>query len=131
MKKRFSKNWKASKNPRKQRKYAYNAPIHIRRRLLSAHLSKELIKKYKTRNIPVKKSDKVKILRGQFKKLVGQITKINLRKIKVYVEGAELKKRDGTKTQYPIHPSNLQIIELNLDDKKRKDKLERLSKNAT
>ena len=108
----------------------YNAPLNIRRKFLSVHLTKELIKKYKTRNIPVRTGDKVKILRGQFKKLVGKIIRVNMKKIKVYVEGAELKKRDGTKAPYPIHPSNLQIIELNLTDKKRKEKLESLSKNV-
>ena len=28
-------------------------------------------------------------------------------------------KKDGTKVFYPIHPSNLVVTELNLDDKKR------------
>jgi len=55
MKKKFSNSWKASKQVRKQRKFRYNAPLHIKHKFLSAHLSKELMKKYGTRNIPVKK----------------------------------------------------------------------------
>ncbi|MBU2406429.1 MAG: 60S ribosomal protein L26, partial [Nanoarchaeota archaeon] len=34
-------------------------------------------------------------------------------------------RKDGTKAFYPIHPSNLMITELFLEDKKRKDALER------
>ncbi|MEK6835561.1 MAG: 60S ribosomal protein L26, partial [Nanoarchaeota archaeon] len=34
-------------------------------------------------------------------------------------------KLDGSKVYYPLHPSNLMITELNLNDKKRKAKLER------
>ena len=126
----FSKKWKASKNPRKQRKYRYNAPLHILRKFLSAHLSQDLMKKYKTRNIPLRSGDTVKLLRGQFKKVVGKITKVNLKKGKVYVEGVQLTKRDGTKAYYPIHPSNLQIQELNLTDKKRKEKWEKITNHA-
>jgi len=131
MQKDFSKHWKSSKQPRKQRKYNYNAPLHIKKRLLSTHLSKELIKNYKTRNISVKKGDTVEILRGQFRKIKGKITRVNLKKTRVYVEGAQLSKRDGTKAYYPIHPSNLRIIELDLTDKKRKQKLEKLGKNVS
>ena len=46
MKKDFSKSWKSSRQPRKQRKYVFNAPLHIRHKLVSANLSKELRKKY-------------------------------------------------------------------------------------
>ena len=120
MKKKFSKSWKASKKPRKQRKYRANAPLNIKRKFLSSHLSKELIKKYSTRNIPVRKEDKVKIVRGQFKGKTGKIVKVITKKSKVYIENIQHLKNDGTKTYYPIDPSNLIILELNLTDKKRK-----------
>ena len=120
MKKRFSKSWKASKKPRKQRKYRTNAPLSIKRKFLSAHLSKELIKKYSTRNVPLRKEDKVKIVRGQFRKKTGKVVKVLVKKSKVYIENIQNMKNDGTKTYYPIDPSNLIILELNLMDKKRK-----------
>ena len=50
---------------------------------------------------------------------------VNLRKTWVYVSGMEVSKKDGTKTRYPLHPSNLLITELNLDDKIRNKSLER------
>ena len=87
---------------------------------MSAHLSKELIKKYSTRNVPLRKEDKVKIVRGQFRKKTGKVVKVLVKKSKVYIENIQNIKNDGTKTYYPIDPSNLIILELNLTDKKRK-----------
>ena len=120
----FSKSWRSSKQPRKQRKYSYNAPLHLRRVFLSSLLSRELRKKLGKRSIPLVKDDEVKIMRGQHKGKIGKITMVNRRKIRVYVDQAYRLKLDGGKSFYPIHPSNLMIINLNLKDKKRKLKLE-------
>ena len=121
----FSKHWIRSKQPRKQRKYLYNAPLHIQKKMMSVNLSKELRKKYGKRNIPIRKGDKVKVLRGQFKGKTGKINKVSLKKRKVYIEGIESVKKDGTKAFVPVTPSNLQIQELILEDKKRKKLIER------
>ena len=126
MRTKFSRKWKSSKQPRKQRKYIYNAPLHIRHKFFSAHLVKELIKKYKRRNIPVKKGDKVIVMQGQFKGKEGNVNKIDTKKIRIYVDNAEIVKKDGTKSFYPIHPSKVMIKELNLEDKERKKAIERL-----
>ena len=126
MEQKFSSQWKASKQVRKKRKYLANAPLNIKRKMLSAHLADELMKKYKRRNFPVRKGDKVKIMRGQFKNQTGNINKVNIRKTNIYIDGAEVIKRDGTKSFYPIHPSNVMIQELNLEDKLRKKAIERL-----
>ena len=122
--KEFSTHWKSSKNPKKQRKYRFTAPLHIKHKFVSAHLSEELIKKYKKRSLPLKKGDKVKIMRGQFTKKEGKIARVNLRHTRVFIEGMEKTRKDGTKSLLPFHPSNLLILELNLEDKKRKEKLE-------
>lgn len=119
MKNKFSKNWDRSKQPRKQRKFRANAPLHIRNRFLGSNLSKELRKKYGKRSIPVRKGDKIKILRGESKGKSGKIERINIKTCKVYVEGMDVVKKDGTKRLVAFHPSNLSILELNLDDKKR------------
>ena len=126
MKTKFSKKWTASKQVRKKRKYIANAPLNIKHKFLSSHLAKELIKKYKRRNFPVKKGDKVLVMSGQFKGITGNINKVNLRKTRIFVEGAEMIKKDGTKIFYPLHPSKVMIKELNLEDKERKKAIERL-----
>jgi len=119
MKNKFSKHWKASTQPRKQRKYLANAPLHLKRKLLSVNLSKELRKKFGKRNIVVRKGDTVKVMRGKFKLKTGKIMEVNTNKSKVIIEGITVKKQDGSKANIKMRPSNLQIIELNLDDKKR------------
>ncbi|MFA5176449.1 MAG: 50S ribosomal protein L24 [Candidatus Nanoarchaeia archaeon] len=124
MKQDFSKSWKSSKQPRKQRKYRYNAPLHIKGKFLNVHLSKDLKKKYNKRSIRIRKGDTVKVMKGQFKKVTGKIVSVNLGKCKVTIENVQHIRRDGTKSYYPIYPSNLIITNLNLDDKKRKIKLE-------
>ena len=126
--KKFSRAWKSSTQRRKQRKYQKNAPLNIKQKFMASHLSKELRKKYKRRSITVRKGYTVKIMRGQYKKQTGKIVDMSLRDTKVHVEGIQQVKRDGTKAFYPLHPSNLQIIQLTTDDKKTRMKLEGVKK---
>lgn len=119
MKKQFSTAWKASSQPRKQRKYRAKAPLHIKRKMLSVNLSKDLRKKYKVRNIILIKGDIVKIMKGKFKKKTGKIVNVFTKKMKVTIEGIQVKKQDGSKVNVKMQPSNLQITELNLNDRKR------------
>ena len=121
----FKKNWIKSKQPRKQRKYRATVPLHIKHRFMSVHLSKELKEKHKKRSIEVRKGDKVKILRGDFKGKIGSIEKVDIKKEKVFIMGIEVIKKDGTKKPQAITPSNLLITSLNLEDKKRQKSLER------
>ena len=123
MKKEFSTSWKKSKQPRKQRKYLAKAPVHIRKKFVSINLSKDLRKKYGKRSFSIRKGDKAKIMRGKYRGKSGKITKVNLKNSKVMVEGIQVKKQDGSKVNVGLQPSNLQIIELNLEDKKRTKKL--------
>ncbi|MGC9058868.1 MAG: 50S ribosomal protein L24 [Candidatus Aenigmatarchaeota archaeon] len=114
-----------SKKPRKQRKFLREAPLHIRRKIISAHLSKELREKYKRRSLPPRKGDEVKIMRGEFKGTIGKIVRIDTKNYKVYIDTAKKKRTVGTEYLVPISPSNLMIIKLNLDDKYRMKILER------
>ena len=97
--------------------------------MMKSRLSKELTKKYGRRNLGIRKGDRVKIVRGNFKAHTGKIERVLTKKMKVYVEGIQLIKRDGNKAYYPLHPSNLIITELNLDDKKRVKSLGEKKKN--
>ena len=84
MKKEFSKAWLSSKQPRKQRKYRYNATLHLRRKMLSAHLDKILRKEYRRRSITVRTGDEVVIMRGEYKRKSGKISGIDLKKLKIF-----------------------------------------------
>ncbi|HHI00326.1 50S ribosomal protein L24 [Thermococcus aggregans] len=114
-----------SKQPRKQRKFLYNAPLHLRHKIVSATLSKELRQKYGIRALPIRAGDKVKIMRGDFKGHEGKVVEVDLKRYRIHVEGATLKKVNGTEAFYPIHPSNVMIVELNLEDERRKKIIER------
>ncbi len=124
MKKEFSTKWKSSKQTRKQRKYLANAPLHLRKRIISSQLSGDLKKKYNRRSIPLRKGDKVTITTGNFKGKSGKIELINLKTGKVIIEGIQRSKRDGSKVNVRIESSNLKVLELNLEDKKRVSRLE-------
>lgn len=128
MKKKFSSSWKSSIQRRKQRKYRSNAPLHIKQKFMRSTFSKDLKKKYGKRNFSLKKGDKVKVITGQFKKHMGKVERIDLKALKVYLSGVEVSKKDGTKTTFPFNPSNLMIMELNLDDKMRRKMIERGTK---
>jgi large subunit ribosomal protein L24 len=128
MKSTFSRTWNSSVQRRKQRKFSYNAPHHIKGKFLSAHLSPVLREKYSTRSLRLKKGDKVKILRGSSKGKEGTIERVDLQKTRVYINKMERTKVEGAKAQLVFHPSSLMIIELNLSDKKRKAKLEAKNK---
>lgn len=119
MKKEFSTAWKASSQPRKQRKFTAKAPIHIKRKTLCANLSKDLRKKHERRSIVVRKGDTVKVTRGKYAKKQGKVLEVKMKLGKIYIEGVNTKKMDGSQANVSIRPSNLQIIEMNSDDSKR------------
>lgn len=129
MKKKFSIKWKASKHPRKQRKYRAEAPLNIKHKMLAAHLSKELRKKYERRSFPLRVGDSVKIMRGNFKGKQGKVSLIDTKKNRAYIEGIQRTRKDGTKINVQFNPSNLIITSLNLEDKRRLKAIERKIKN--
>ena len=119
MKTVFNKSWKASKQPRKQRKYRYNAPLHILGKFMAATLSKELRAKYGVRNIEVRKGDEVKVMRGKFTKKTGKVGKVETGRTRIAIDGIQTTKKGGDKIDIWFHPSNVKITKLNLDDPKR------------
>jgi len=111
---------KISKQPRKQRLARYVADLHTKSKYLTAHLSKELKEKYGKRSIRIRKGDKVRIMRGNFKGKIGTVSKVNIKKEKIYIEGIENIKRDGTNSAQSFVPSNIIITLADTADKKRK-----------
>ena len=114
--------------PRKQRKFLYNAPLHLRRKIVAGHMSKELKQRFKIRSFPLRKGDEVEVMRGNYDKKRGKISRIDYKHYKVYVEGMTRKRTAGTEVQVPFHASNLRIINLEMGDKKRVKSLERKTK---
>jgi large subunit ribosomal protein L24 len=92
---------------------------------MAAPLSPELRKQYGIRSLPVRVGDEVVILRGDFKGHRGKVVKVDLRRMRIYVEGATVTNARGEPRYYPIHPSNVMIVSLNLEDKRRREIIER------
>jgi len=111
--------------PSKQRKKLYQAPDHIRYKLMAAPLSPELKSSYGARSLPVRSGDTVRVMRGDHKGFEGKITRVDRKNYRIYVEGLTREKVDGTTIFVSIHPSKVMITKLNLDDKWRKKVLER------
>ena len=116
---------KRIKNPGKQRKRLFNAPAHIRHKLMAAPLSKELTASRGAKTLPVRKGDTVQIKRGDNKGFEGKVSRVDLKAYRIYLEGLTREKVDGTNIFISVHPSKVQIRSLNLDDKWRKNILER------
>ena len=114
-----------SSKPRKQRKWLTVAPLNSRQKMVSSTLSEELRAKYKKRSAQVRKGDKVKIMRGDYKGTTGEVTAVVLKDYTITVQGVTVKKADGTEKPRPIAPSNVMITELNDEDKVRRATLEK------
>lgn len=119
---------KPVRKPTKQRKMLFQAPDHIRHKHFAAPLSPELRASRGVRAIPVRSGDAVRIMRGDHKGFEGKVTRIDRRNYRIYVEGLTREKVDGTTILVPVHPSKVMITNLNLEDKWRKQVLERKRK---
>ncbi|GAA5820550.1 hypothetical protein JCM11251_003043 [Rhodosporidiobolus azoricus] len=100
---------------RKAHKAHFDAPSSIRRKIMSAPLSKELREKYSTRSIPVRKDDEVKIVRGTYKGREGKITQVSRKAWAIQVDRVEREKGSGAAVPIKIHPSKVQVIALKLN----------------
>jgi large subunit ribosomal protein L24 len=116
---------KPVKNPRKQRKRLYNAPAHLRHKLMAAPLSPELAASKKAKSFPVRKGDTVRVVRGDHIGFEGKVSRVDLKRYRIFLEGLTREKVDGTNIFVSVHPSKVVIRNLKLDDKWRKVILER------
>ncbi|MGC8710095.1 MAG: 50S ribosomal protein L24 [Candidatus Micrarchaeia archaeon] len=116
----------ASSKPKKQRKFRYAAPMHMRQRFVNAHISKELKEKLgiAKRSIEIRKGDSVKVVSGGQKGKSGKVSEVSIRRGFVYVDGIVRKTAKGKEIMVPIRASNLYITDLDLSDKYRKESIE-------
>ena len=109
----------SSKSPRKQRRRVRNAALHERKNMLKCRLDEFLQEEFGLRSLVIKKGDLVRIMRGQFRDTEGKVTNVSYKKGVVYLDNATITKADGKETSVPIHPSNLMIVKLELDDERK------------
>jgi large subunit ribosomal protein L24 len=116
---------KPVKDPRKQRKRLYNAPAHLRHKLMAAPLTPELISSKGVKALPVRKGDTVRVMRGDHTGFEGKVNRVDLKRYRIFLEGLTREKVDGTNIFVSVHPSKVMIKNLKLDDKWRKAIVER------
>merc|ERR1711976_70979 len=118
-----------SSSRRKARKRHFNAPSHMRRKIMSSPLSKDLRQKYNVRSIPIRKDDEVQVVRGHYKgQQVGKVVQVYRKKFVIHIERIQREKANGASVHVGIHPSKVVIVKLKMD-KDRKRILERKAKS--
>ncbi len=114
-----------SKQPRKQRKFRYKAPLHVRHKLMAVTLSEELRERYEIRSLPVRKGDTVLVMRGDFKEQEGKVEKADYKHYRLFIDGISVQKPDGNQVFHPVHPSKVMLVDLDLEDEERNEAIER------
>ncbi len=109
----------SSKAPRKQRKQIYKSPLHANKRRLKCRLDEFLQEEYGLRSLVIKKGDLVRVMRGQFRDTEGKVIGVSYSKMRVYIESATTTKADGKEVNIPLHPSNLLVVKLEIDDERK------------
>merc|ERR1712206_23954 len=114
---KFSPNVSSSR--RKSRKAHFNAPSSVRRKIMSAHLNKELIQKYHVKSMPIRKDDEVIVVRGINRGREGKVIQVYRKKYVIHIERVTREKSNGSTVNVGIHPSNVSITKLKLDKDRR------------
>ncbi len=114
----------------KQRKNIFSGNLHIKKRVLRAHVADDLMEKYNIWTVRVHKGDTVKIMRGGYAGHTAKVTDVDTKHRVIFIEKVTSVKADGKETPRPVHPSNVLVTKLDLTDPYRKRKLEGLSKQG-
>ena len=100
-----------------------HTPKHVRDGMIHSTLAENLREEYGRRSIRVIKGDNVRVMRGEYNGIEGKIEKVNTKRGTLAIEGIQREKVRGGNVKVQIHASNVKIIGLNLDDKKRDNRL--------
>jgi large subunit ribosomal protein L24 len=127
-----------SMKPTKQRKAHYNAPLHEKRKRISARLQldKPDSRFDGVRTVTVRIGDTVRVTRGDLSNggkrhggkrgtdpLTGSVIRIDSEKGRLYIEGAKASKADNKEEAVPVHSSNVVVVKLDETDKLRVQQL--------
>ena len=107
-----------------RKRMLYTGSKHLLSKQLGSHLVKDLKEKYHCKSIRVTEGDSVKVLRGEFKGIEGKVTRVSTEKRGIAIEGIKREKLKGGNVDIYIHPSNVVITSLNLEDTWRQNRLE-------
>lgn len=114
-----------TKKPSKQRKRRFESPKHRRQKMVTSLLSPELRDEFGRRSMPLRSGDEVRVMRGDFKGEESKVKDVDLKNLKVTLEDVKSEKVDGTEYNPKLAPSNLMIIDPDIQDRKREKIVER------
>ena len=103
----------------------HSGAMRVKRKSLSATLSKDLKEKHTFDHVTLRKGDTVKIVRGDFRGIEGKVSKTYSKSGQINVEGVTREKLKGGTVQVKINASKVTVTSLNLDDKLRRKALEK------
>ena len=101
---------------RKVRKAFFNAKKDQKHIAMSAPLSKELQTTHGIKRLPIRRDDEVKIVRGKYPDRTGRVTDVCLRSMHIHIDQLNVENRPNGSVPIPIHPSNVVITKLKLDN---------------
>ncbi len=110
-----------TENRRVQRRRLYTAHVTSRRKQMVVPLSDELQRQKRAKRIVVRKGDTVVVVKGDsdIRGLEGKVSKVDVRRRKVLVDGVTISKADGKQAARPLSFSSLMITALAVDKKRR------------
>merc|ERR1712216_506949 len=108
-----------SSSRRKSRKAHFTAPSSVRRKIMSAHLNKDLNSKYHVKSMSIRKDDEVIVVRGSHRGREGKVIPVYRKKYVIHIERVTREKSNGSTVNVGIHPSNVMITKLKLDKDRR------------
>jgi len=91
-------------------------------------LKDNLRQQYNRRSVRVVKGDSVRVTRGEYAGVEGKVEKVNTKRGSLSIEGIQREKVRGGNVKVPIHASNVIVMSLHLDDKRRQNHLQSNSK---
>lgn len=119
-----------TKNPKVRRKQRFAMQMHKKKKLMNVALSKDLRVQMKRRSVGIRKGDQVQIIKGKFKNTQGTVTNVDIKKMKIYIDSAVVKKKGGGQVQVPLTTAKLKITKLVTTDKSRQKLVEMAGKGG-
>jgi len=116
-----------TRQPHKQRTQTRNAPLHERHDQVRATLADDLREQYGQRSVRVNTGDTVEVLRGDHAGEEAEVIAVDLADEVVHVESVTVEKADGEEVPRPLDASNLRVTDLDLEDDRRRARLEESS----
>ncbi|MCS7138588.1 MAG: 50S ribosomal protein L24 [Crenarchaeota archaeon] len=103
---------------------------HLAYKASSVHLSRELRAKYGFRSLPVRTGDRVLIIRGDYKGMEGDVSKVDRNRGRVYISGVYRENARGEQRLVPIPLNSVILVKIDEKDKWRHLILERKRKTV-